>query len=262
MQLKERDECGLICYVLAGYPTPTMCSKIARALVSGGADIIEIGIPFSDPIADGPTLQNASSFAIRSGITAENALDLAREIRNDYSDLPLVAMTYSNIVFRKGMNKFMRDAKTSGIDGFILPDMPIEESKIYHKNAANMGLSTVFLVSPNTSGPRVKQIIAVTTGFLYLVSVYGVTGTRVSFENYSISALKRVKRIAGSKVPVGVGFGISKPAHVKLMSSSGADAVVVASSIINMITNPPNKSSLLTEIMDYTKSLKAACRKS
>ena len=126
----------------------------------------------------------------------------------------------------------------------------------------NMGLSTVFLVSPNTSGPRVKQIIAVTTGFLYLVSVYGVTGTRISFENYSISALKRVKRIAGSKVPVGVGFGISKPAHVKLMSDSGADAVVVASSIINMITNPPNKSSLLTEIRDYTKSLKAACRKS
>ena len=96
--------------------------------------------------------------------------------------------------------------------------MPIEESKIYHKNAANRGLSTVFLVSPNTSGPRVKQIIAVTTGFLYLVSVYGVTGARISLENYSISALKRVKRIAGSKVPVGVGFGISKPAHVKLMS--------------------------------------------
>jgi len=110
--------------------------------------------------------------------------------------------------------------------------------------------------------PRVKQIIAMTTGFLYLVSVYGVTGARVSFDNYSISALKKVKKIAGSKVPVGVGFGISKPTHVQLMSNSGADAVIVASAIINMITNSSKKSDLLNVIRDYTKSLKIACRKS
>lgn len=262
IQLKERGECGLVCYVLAGYPDPSMCRKIVRALVSGGADIIEIGIPFSDPIADGPSLQNASSLAIRRGITAENAMDLASDIRNDYSDLPLVAMTYSNIVMRKGMEKFMKDAKASGIDGFILPDMPIEESHQYHNYATNIGLSTVFLTSPNSSMPRVKQIIAMTTGFLYLVSVYGVTGARVSFDNYSISALKRVKKIAGSKVPVGVGFGISKPAHVQIMSNSGADAVIVASAIINMITNSSKKSNLLNEIRDYTQSLKIACRRS
>jgi len=238
-----------------------MCNKIVDALVTGGADIIEIGIPFSDPIADGPTLQNASSHAIRRGVTAENAFHLARNIRKEFTDLPLVAMTYSNIVVRMGMDRFMKEAKASGIDGFILPDMPIEESHLYYRNAFNNGLSTVFLVSPNSRGPRIRQIISVTTGFLYLVSIYGVTGARIAFENYSISALKRVKEIAGSKIPVGVGFGISKPGHVKLMSNSGADAVIVASSIINMITNSPNKNSLLNQIREYAKSLKTACRK-
>ena len=260
MQLKERDECALICYVLAGYPNPRLCSKVVGALVSGGADIIEIGIPFSDPIADGPTLQKASSFAIRKGVTALDALQLAKSIRKDFSDLPILAMTYSNIVIRRGMDKFMKDAKASGFDGFILPDMPIEESQQYYKNATANGLSTVFLVSPNTSGHRIKQISSVTTGFLYLVSVFGVTGARISFENYSIDALKKVKKITGLKIPVGIGFGISKPEHVKLMSNSGADAVVVASSIINMITDSPNKSSLINKIREYTMSLKAACR--
>ncbi|HEY7569988.1 MAG TPA: tryptophan synthase subunit alpha [Nitrososphaeraceae archaeon] len=261
MQLKEKNECALICYVLAGYPDRKMCNKVVDALVSGGADIIEIGIPFSDPIADGPTLQKASSLAIRKGITAADALHLARNIRDNFSDLPIIAMTYSNIVIKMGLHKFMKDAKASGFDGFILPDMPIEESQQYYKNASANGLSTVFLVSPNTSGPRIKQISSVTTGFLYLVSILGVTGARISFENYSIDALNKVKRIIGSKIPVGIGFGISKPEHVKIMSNSGADAVVVASSIINMITESTNRGSLVNEIREYTKSLKAACGK-
>ena len=261
MQLKERDECALICYVLTGYPNLRTCNKVVGALLSGGADIIEIGIPFSDPIADGPTLQKASSLAIRKGITAADALHLARNIRDNFSDLPIIAMTYSNIVIKMGLHKFMKDAKASGFDGFILPDMPIEESHQYYKNASANGLSTVFLVSPNTSGPRIKQISSVTTGFLYLVSVLGVTGARGSFETYTIDALKKTKKIIGSKIPVGIGFGISKPEHVKIMSNSGADAVIVASSIINMITESTNRCSLINEIREYTKSLKAACGK-
>lgn len=261
-QLRDKNECALICYVLAGYPNLTMCSRIVKALVRGGADIIEIGIPFSDPIADGPTIQEASNLVIRRGITVESALDLARVIRRDYSDLPLVAMTYSNIVIRMGIHKFMRKAKVAGIDGIILPDMPIEESDLYCKSASNLGLSTVFLVSPNTSEVRVRQISDISSGFLYLVSVFGITGARISFENYSIDALKRVKKIAGSKVPVGVGFGISKPAHVKLMSSGGADAVIVASAIIKKIANSSNNKDLMKEIHNYTRTLKTACKRS
>ena len=260
--LKNKDECALICYVLAGYPTPKMCSRIVMALVNGGADIIEIGIPFSDPIADGPTLQSASSLALQRGITADGALDLARNIRSAHSDLPLVVMTYSNILIRSGMHKFLRHAKASGVDGFILPDMPIEESHIYHRNACDLNLSTVFLVSPNSSEARIKQIVAVTSGFLYLVSVYGITGARKSYESYSIDALKRVKKIVGSKVPVGVGFGISQPQHVKIMSNCGADAVIVASAIINKIANSSkDNNKLLNEISDYARTLKAACRR-
>jgi tryptophan synthase alpha chain len=268
--LTKRNECALICYTVAGYPDIQTSKQIINSLVKGGADIIEIGIPFSDPIADGPTIQEASHYALeKNGITPSDALELAKNVSKEHPELPILVMTYFNILINAGLNKFMRRAKESHIDGLILPDLSIEESKMYYEIASNFELSTVFLVSPNTSKTRVEKIIENTSGFLYLVSVYGVTGARKSFADYTINAIKRVKRIAaGSNIPVGVGFGISTPAHVRLMASLGADAVIVASAIIDRVSKYHSSSSssnkkeqLLQELRDYTSCMKGACRK-
>ena len=149
-ELASRGECALVCYVVAGYPDIKASQDAIDSLVAGGADIVEIGIPFSDPIADGPTIQAASHSALEKGVTPEKALQLAKSIRKRHPDLPLLAMTYCNILMRVGVEKFMAHAKECGIDGFILPDMPIEEAETYSKTSSNLGLSTVLLASPNT----------------------------------------------------------------------------------------------------------------
>jgi tryptophan synthase alpha chain len=259
-ELRSRDECAFVCYVVAGYPNVKASEQTIDALVKGGADIIEIGIPFSDPIADGPTIQAASNAALNHGITPEKALELAKTIRKKYSALPMVVMTYSNILVHAGVEKFMSQAKSCGIDGFILPDMPVEEADAYSEAASKLGLATIFLASPNTSGERLKKIVKSTSGFLYLVSVFGITGSRKSFEDYTINAVQDTKRIAGDKVPVAVGFGISTPAHARFMIGAGADAIIVGSAIVDMIGKSSGK-KLLSELQKFASSMKKACKK-
>lgn len=262
-ELASRGECALVCYVVAGYPDIKTSQEVIDALVAGGADIIEIGIPFSDPIADGPTIQAASGYALEKGTTPEKALQLARVVRKKHPGLPLLAMTYSNILVRAGFQKFMIKSKECGIDGFILPDMPVEEADAYSETASKLGLSTVFLASPNTPQERLKKILGSTSGFLYLVSVYGITGARKSFEDYTLNAVKSVKHAAaGSKVLVAVGFGISTPAHAKFMIAAGADAVIVGSAIIDRIRKSQNsKKRMLQDLHDFARSMKRICKK-
>lgn len=258
-KMASRRERALICYVVAGYPDIQTSHKVIDALVKGGADIIEIGIPFSDPIADGPTIQAASHSALEKGITPEKALQLAKAVRRRYPKLPLLAMTYFNILVRSGVKKFMSQAKASGIDGFILPDMPVEEAKVYLAAASKLGLATVFLASPNTSQARLQKIVNSSSGFLYLVSVYGITGARKSFEDYTLSAIRNVKQAAEGKIPVAVGFGISTPAHAKFMISAGADAVIVGSAIIDKIAKSRGR-KMLSELQSFAKSMKKSCK--
>lgn len=260
-ELAGRDKCALICYVVAGYPDIKTSEQVIDALVKGGADIIEIGIPFSDPIADGPTIQAASNSALKRGITPEKALQLAKSVRKKHPELPLLAMTYSNILVHAGMEKFMSRAKSCGIDGFILPDMPVEEAESYSAAASKLGLATVFLASPNTSEVRLKKIVDSTSGFLYLVSVFGITGARKSFEDYTLNAVKSIKQAASGRVPVAVGFGISTPAHAKFMIEAGADAVIVGSAIIDMIAKSSGK-KMLAGLQEFARSMKKACKKS
>src|ERR671921_480734 len=157
-ELSKKNESALVCYALAGYPDIKATNEIISTMVDAGADIIEIGIPFSDPIADGPTIQEASYNALIKGITPPKSLEIIHDIKKKYPQLPLVAMTYSNILVRVGFNKFMQEAKRRGIDGFILADMPIEESEEYIKEASNLDLATIFMVSPNTKEQRIKSI--------------------------------------------------------------------------------------------------------
>jgi len=263
-ELKIRKEKGLICYVMGGYPDPLTCEKIISSIVDGGADIMEIGIPFSDPIADGPIIQEASFRALQSGINPDLCLSLIKKTRQRYPDLPILIMTYSNILQKKGFKKFMKMAKDAGTDGFILPDMTIEESKEYLEYSKKLELATVFLVAPNTSDFRIKKTLNVSTGFVYVVSVYGTTGIRNTFNKYSLTAIRNIKKLSSNRNNISVGFGISTPAHIKLMSNYGADAVIVGSAIIEIINRNKgdNIHSLENKLKKYVKSLKDACKNS
>jgi tryptophan synthase alpha chain len=253
-------KCALACYVVAGYPDVKATGDIIDALVAGGADIIELGIPFSDPIADGPTIQQASHLALEAGATPEKALAIARAVRKKHPALPVLAMTYSNILVRAGMDNFVTRAKDSGIDGFILPDLPVEEAADYLAAAKKHDMATVFLASPNTSEDRLRDIAAKSSGFMYLVSVYGITGARRNFEGYTAGAIKRAKDAAAGKIPVGVGFGISTPAHAKFMIGAGADAIIVGSAIVDRIAKAKNKRAMFADLKAFAASLKKACK--
>src|SRR5215204_1036139 len=260
-ELKTKNEKALICYVVAGYPDITTSEHIITSLINGGADIIEIGIPFSDPIADGSTIQYAIQNSLISGTTPDMCLELASRIRKTFPNIPLIIMTYSNILYRKGYIQFAQKAKESGIDGFIIPDIPIEESKEYLNSMQNMGMSTIFLVSPNTAEKRLKMISRICTGFLYAISVYGTTGEREGFDEYTIESIKRVKNITADKLPLAVGFGISNPQHVKYMIDAGADAVIIGSAIIKKIIKEiENKERLLNTLNRFMYELKNSCR--
>jgi tryptophan synthase alpha chain len=263
-QLKIRKEKGLICYVMGGYPDPLTSEKIISSIVDGGADIMEIGIPFSDPIADGPIIQEASFRALQNGTNPDLCLSLIKKTRQRYPDLPILIMTYSNILQKKGFKKFMKMAKDAGTDGFILPDMTIEESKEYLEYSKKLELATVFLVAPNTSNFRIKKTLDVSTGFVYVVSVYGTTGIRNTFNKYTLTAIRNIKKLSSNGNNISVGFGISTPDHIKLMSNSGADAVIVGSAIIEIINRNKGDDirSLQNKLKKYVKSLKDACKNS
>ena len=260
-ELKSKNQKALICYVVAGYPDIKTSEHVITSLINGGADIIEIGIPFSDPIADGSTIQDAIQSSLISGTTPDMCLELASRIRKTFPNIPLIIMTYSNILYRKGYIQFAEKAKENGIDGFIIPDIPIEESKEYLNSVQNIGMSTIFLVSPNTSEKRLKMISKICTGFLYAISVYGTTGERKGFDEYTIESIKRVKKVTGAnELPLAVGFGISNPQHVKYMIDAGADAVIIGSAIIKKIKEIEDKKLLFNTLKGFIYELKNSCR--
>jgi tryptophan synthase alpha chain len=258
-ELKEKKDNALICYVVAGYPDIKTSEDIIVALIEGGADMIEIGIPFSDPIADGNTIQEAIHQSLLSGITPEQCLELSQRIRNKFPDVPLIIMTYSNILFRKGYEEFLSLAKEKGIDGCILPDIPFEESEEYVTAARKTGIATIFLTAPNSEEKRLKDINEICSGFLYVVSVFGITGERKKFDRYTYDVIKKVKKITKNKIPIAAGFGISKPEHVRNMLQAGADAVIVGSAIIRKIKETENKKNLPSILRNFTVDMKTTC---
>jgi len=259
-KLKSTNQKALICYVVAGYPDIRTSQDIITSLINGGADIIEIGIPFSDPIADGSTIQDAIQNSLTSGTTPDMCLELASRIRKTFPDIPLIIMTYSNILFRKGYIQFAQQAKESGIDGFIIPDIPIEEAKEYLDSVKRIGISTIFLVSPNTSEKRLKIISKICTGFLYVISIYGTTGERKGFDEYTIESIKRVKKVIVDNLPLAVGFGISNPQHVRYMIDAGADGAIIGSAIIKKIKEIENKELLLNTLNRFAHEMKNSCK--
>jgi tryptophan synthase alpha chain len=252
-ELESRKEKALIAYIMAGFPNEKATITTIRGLVKGGADIIELGFPFSDPLADGPVIQNASTKSLEKGTKITKFFSLVKKIRKE-TDIPLVLMTYTNILYHKGYSKFISEAKKAGIDGFILPDMSVEESKEY-LTAAKNNADTIFLISPNTNKTRVQKITKASSGFLYLVAVFGTTGVKTGIKKYTLDAIKQVKKQTKGKIPIGVGFGISTPEDVKKYIKAGADAVIVGSAYLKLIEKTP-QNKLESKITAFTKSLK------
>ena len=252
-ELKTRKEKALVSYIMIGYPSETATLSAVRGLVKGGADIIELGFPFSDPIADGPAIQKASTGSLNNGTKIEKFFKLVKKIRSETS-IPLILMTYTNILYKQGYKKFIKNAKIAGIDGLILPDMAIEEAKNYLSAAKSQKMDTIFLVSPNTEKNRLLKIAKATSGFLYMVAVFGTTGIQTKIHQYTIDSLKSTKQYVKS-IPVGVGFGISNEKDVKKYVSVGADAVIVGSANIKIMENTPI-SKLENKIFTFTKKLK------
>ena len=253
IELDAKNQKALISYIMIGFPDEESTIATVRGLVKGGADIIELGFPFSDPLADGPVIQNASTISLGNGAKISKFFNVVKKIRKE-TDIPLVLMTYTNILYRKGYAKFISEARKAGIDGFILPDMSIEESDEYMRAVKN-NADTIFLISPNTNKARIKKIAKISSGFLYLVAVYGTTGIKTSIKDYTIKAIKNVKKQTKGTSPVAVGFGISTPEDVKKYISIGADAVIVGSAYLKLIEKT-KKNQLESKIATFTKSLK------
>ncbi len=247
---------AFIGFTVAGDPDKVTSVRIARALIAGGTDILELGVPFSDPVADGPTIQKADERALGAGTTPSTVFEIVREIRNE-SEVPIVFLTYYNIVFHRGIEQFYREAHDAGVDGILIADMPIEESEEVCTIARKYDIDPIFLISQTTSETRIKKIVAKARGYLYLVSVLGVTGVRDQVSDTAIALMNRVRRY--TPLPLAIGFGISAPAQAQTYTRAGADGVIVGSAIVEIVEqNLKDPEGMEHDLNEYVSTMKKA----
>ncbi len=251
-RLRKQGRKGLIAYLTAGDPSPERTPALVEALERGGADLIELGVPFSDPIADGPVIQRAGERALKAGTTLGGVLQMAAEIRGR-SEVPLLLFTYLNPVMRYGLERLARDAASAGIDGCLLTDASVEEAGAYAAAMHAEGLDTVFLAAPTSTERRLKLVAEYSTGFVYLVSRAGVTGERDSLSAAVGPLIEAVRRVTA--LPLAVGFGISKPEHVAELGRQ-VEAVVVGSALVRLIERNLDNPSLEIQLESFTRELK------
>ncbi len=232
-RLRAAKQAGLVAYITAGDPDPPRSREIIRAVARGGADVIEVGVPFSDPVADGPAIQRASERALAAGSHLGAVLDMVAGLRSELA-APLVLFTYVNPVLRVGMDTFVARAADAGVDGVLLLDVPIEESDSTREQFARRGIDQIFLVSPTTSDERLATAGELGRGFLYAISRLGVTGSRDSVSALAKPLVDRIRKV--TRLPVALGFGISRPEHVREVGAF-ADAAVVGSALVQVIAD-------------------------
>jgi tryptophan synthase alpha chain len=254
--LAEAGELGLIAYITAGDPSLEASAKIVLAAAEAGADIIELGVPFSDPVADGPVIQRASERALRSGTTLAGVLELVRHLRT-HSDVPLVLFSYFNPLLQMGLEKFAEAAASAGADGVLATDLTPEEAGEYRAALRPRGLDTVFLAAPTSTDDRLARIAEASTGFLYLVSRTGVTGTREVLPEGLPALARRVRKF--TTLPIAVGFGISAPAHVSVLGGI-ADAAVVGSALMAEVERAASVDAAAADVAALVLALKTAAR--
>jgi tryptophan synthase alpha chain len=265
--LRALGEMGIVAYITAGDPSFAATRKFVVAMAEAGADVIELGVPFSDPLADGPTIQRASERALKNGATLSRVIGLVQEIRKSNSpaaEIPIVLFSYYNPIFQMGLEKFSAAASSAGADGVLITDIPPEESEDYRRILKSHRLDTIFLAAPTSTDDRLASIASCSSGFLYLISRTGVTGAKDALPDDLPALLRRVRSF--TQLPIAVGFGISLPGHVSVLGGL-ADAAVVGSTLVSEIekntatdSSPSGIEAATQALAERIRSLKAAAR--
>ena len=237
MSLEFKNHPSLVAYITCGDPDLRTSREIALAAIEAGAEVIELGVPFSDPVADGPVIQRASERALRRGVTLPDVLNLAAEIRRQ-SDAGLIIFTYLNPILRMGLEQFAAAAADAGVDGALVTDLPVEEADAYLDQMRKRNLATVFLAAPTSPDDRLKRIAEASTGFVYAVSRTGVTGARKELTDDAEKLVRRIRKF--TKLPIAVGFGISAPEQFAAVGKF-SDAAAIGSAIVQTIESNPGK---------------------
>jgi tryptophan synthase alpha chain len=246
---------ALVAYVTCGDPDLATTREVILAAIEAGASVIELGVPFSDPLADGPVIQRASERALKHGTSLQNVLTLAAEIREHSQSVGLVIFSYLNPILRMGLAKFCQVARLAGVDGTLITDLPVEESTEYLHEARKNDLATIFLAAPTSTDQRLKLIAEVSTGFIYAISRTGVTGARQQMTGDAKALVKRIRRF--TKLPIAVGFGISTPAQFAAVGKF-AEGAVVGSAIVQLIEQNPGREA--AAVAEFVKQLSAVSR--
>ena len=251
--LKKNKKKAFIAFLTAGYPDFSKTEELVLEFEKNGADIIELGIPFSDPIADGPVIQKASFEALKKGATLKKAFDLVMRLRRK-TQIPLAFMSYFNPILSYGLTRFVKDALCSGLDAVIIPDLPPEEEKLFSQEASRCGLARILFIAPTTTLARAEKIVRQAKGFIYFVSLTGTTGQRRQLPPELKGQLQRIKKIA-RRIPVCAGFGVSSPDQVRFVSSY-CDGVIVGSAIVKKISEKCGKPDMVRSTGLFVKQLK------
>ena len=252
--LKQNSQCALIPFITAGDPDLETTIKAIEVLADNGADLIELGVPYSDPLADGPTIQAAATRALQKGVQLEDVLAVVQKVTSKIN-VPIILFTYYNPIYYRGIESFLQQVKEAGVSGLVVPDLTLEEAEVLLKPAAEIGIEVTLLVAPTSSQSRIEAIAAKSQGFIYLVSVTGVTGVRTQMATEVKDLLANLR--SATDKPIGVGFGISDPEQAKQVKDWGADAIIVGSAIVKRLAEGTPESGLKA-IGEFCHSLKQA----
>ncbi|MBM4240411.1 MAG: tryptophan synthase subunit alpha [Euryarchaeota archaeon] len=258
-RIKRENESAFIPFVVAGDPDFETSLEIVKEMVEEGADALEIGFAFSDPVADGPTVQAADIRALEAGMNTEKGFEFIKCVR-EFTSIPIGLLVYYNLIYKNGINNFYKSAKKSGVNAVLAADLPPEEAENAYLAAKANGINQIFLAAQTTSNERLKKVVKLCSGFLYVVSVMGITGTRSDLKTSTVELIGRMRD--HSKLPICVGFGISKPEHVKEVIKAGADGAIVGSAVIDIIAeNFENKDLMIEKIGKCCREMKEATKR-
>ncbi|HAA32566.1 MAG TPA: tryptophan synthase subunit alpha [Cyanobacteria bacterium UBA8553] len=252
--LRHSSQCALIPFITAGDPDLNTTAQALRLLDQSGADLIELGVPYSDPLADGPTIQAAATRALQRGVRLDDVLEMLKAVTPDLK-APLILFTYYNPILNRGIELFLKQIADVGVQGLVVPDLPLEEAQLLLKPAAEIGIEVVLLVAPTSPKERIEAIAQQSQGFIYLVSVTGVTGIRSQLEARVPHLLQQMRTVTDK--PIGVGFGISEPQQAQQVKNWGADAVIVGSAFVKRLADSPPAEGL-SVIGEFCQNLKSA----
>jgi tryptophan synthase alpha chain len=254
-RLRQEGRPGLVTYTTAGDPDLQRSAEILKALARAGADVLEVGVPFSDPLADGPVIQRATERALAAGGSLRASLAIIHDVRREI-EAPIVVFSYANPIVRMGIAEFARRAAEAGVDGVLALDLPVEEADEFRDALMQVGIDTIFLLSPTTTEARIRKAAELGRGFLYGISRLGVTGARDRVATGAEEMVRRIRQI--TDLPLALGFGISRPEHVAEVGAY-ADAAVVGSALVALIAEAGTSPDLVARVEEYVGSLRAAC---